>query len=102
LHDGEDEHRLQRLLPEDQEGSPPHARPGEPPDRPEAAPGERLRRLRAAGRGHQAPQEDQPPRRDTGDQGGRRRRRRRPTCGGRRRRRTAALKSGRSAAHSLL
>jgi hypothetical protein len=26
LHDDEDEHRLQRVLPEDQEGAPPHAR----------------------------------------------------------------------------
>lgn len=52
---------------------------GQPPDRPEAAAGERLRRLRAAGRGHQAPQQHQPPRRDTRHQGGRRRRgRRRP------------------------
>uniref|UniRef100_A0A453KSZ8 Uncharacterized protein n=1 Tax=Aegilops tauschii subsp. strangulata TaxID=200361 RepID=A0A453KSZ8_AEGTS len=77
LHDPEDEHRLQRVLPEDQEGAAPDARAGEPPDRPEARPGERLGRLQPAGRGHQDQEADQPARRDTGAQGGRRARGRR-------------------------
>uniref|UniRef100_A0A8R7UI73 Uncharacterized protein n=1 Tax=Triticum urartu TaxID=4572 RepID=A0A8R7UI73_TRIUA len=89
LHDPADEHRLQRVLPEDQEGAAPDARAGEPPDRPEARPGERLGRLQPAGRGHQDQEADQPARRDIGAQGGRR-------AGGRRRagrrRRADALK----------
>ncbi|KAL5205963.1 hypothetical protein ABZP36_034172 [Zizania latifolia] len=82
LHDSPDEHRLQRVLPQDQEGAAADARAGEPPDRQEARQGERLRRLQPAGRGDQDQEADQPPRRDTGGQGGRtaaaaRRRRRR-------------------------
>uniref|UniRef100_A0A8R7U8K9 Uncharacterized protein n=1 Tax=Triticum urartu TaxID=4572 RepID=A0A8R7U8K9_TRIUA len=82
---------LQRVLPlpEDQEGAAPDARAGEPPDRPEEWPGERLGRLQPAGRGHQDQEADQPARRNTRALGGRR-------AGGRRRagrrRRADALK----------